>query len=110
MLVREAFLYKIRENTVILVLIMTTLSRFDLVIDADEKDALARAAALMGTTMAAFVRVAAKEKAREILERDARVTLSTKEFAAFNAAICGAFSPNPALSSALKSAKKVKRV
>ncbi|MFC2553494.1 MAG: hypothetical protein ACFNT9_06345 [Rodentibacter sp.] len=32
--------------------------------DAQEKDVIAKAAALMGTTMAAFVRVAAKSSAR----------------------------------------------
>ena len=42
---------------------MQTTARFDLKIDAQEKDVIAKAAALMGTTMAAFVRVAAKEKA-----------------------------------------------
>ena len=44
---------------------MQTTARFDLKIDAQEKDVIAKAAALMGTTMAAFVRVAAKEKAHE---------------------------------------------
>ena len=42
---------------------MQTTARFDLKIDAQEKDVIAKAAALMGTTMAAFVRVAAREKA-----------------------------------------------
>jgi uncharacterized protein (DUF1778 family) len=52
---------------------MNTLARFDLKIDAEEKDILARAAVLMGTTMAGFVRAAAKEKAKELLDRFLRI-------------------------------------
>ena len=40
---------------------MPAVARFDLTMDVEEKDAVARAAALMGTTMAAFVRTAARE-------------------------------------------------
>ncbi|MEO8120787.1 MAG: DUF1778 domain-containing protein, partial [Rhodoferax sp.] len=47
---------------------MTTTARFDLKLDADDKDILSRAASLMGTTMAGFVRSAAKEKAQALLE------------------------------------------
>lgn len=88
---------------------MTAVARFDLKLDADDKDLLSRAASLMGTTMAGFVRSAAKEKAQSLLEQEARVTLSKRDFAAFNAAIGGAFAPNPALQRALKAASKVKR-
>ena len=89
--------------------LMTTAARFDLKLDADDKDLLARAASLMGTTMAGFVRSAAKEKAQNLLEQESRVLLSKRDFAAFNAAISGAFAPNPALQKALKSAARVKR-
>jgi uncharacterized protein (DUF1778 family) len=89
--------------------LMTTAARFDLKLDADDKDLLARAASLMGTTMAGFVRSAAKEKAQNLLEQESRVLLSKRDFAAFNAAISGAFTPNPALQKALKSAARVKR-
>jgi uncharacterized protein (DUF1778 family) len=88
---------------------MTTTARFDLKLDADDKDILSRAASLMGTTMAGFVRSAAKEKAQALLEQEARVTLSKRDFLAFQAAISGAFKPNPALQSALTAAAKVKR-
>lgn len=88
---------------------MTAVARFDLKLDADDKDLLLRAAILMGTTMAGFVRSAAKEKAQALLDQDARVTLSKRDFLAFNAAINGAFNPNPALQSALDAAAKVKR-
>jgi uncharacterized protein (DUF1778 family) len=88
---------------------MATAARFDLKLDADDKDLLARAASLMGTTMAGFVRSAAKEKAQNLLEQESRVLLSKRDFAAFNAAISGAFAPNPALQKALKFAARVKR-
>jgi uncharacterized protein (DUF1778 family) len=88
---------------------MTIAARFDLKLDADDKDLLARAASLMGTTMAGFVRSAAKEKAQSLLEQESRVLLSKRDFLAINTAIGGAFSPNPALQAALKAASKVKR-
>lgn len=88
---------------------MTTTARFDLKLDTDDKDLLSRAASLMGTTMAGFVRSAAKEKAQALLEQESRVTLSKRDFLAFHTAIHGAFQPNPALQSALTAAAKVKR-
>jgi len=88
---------------------MTVAARFDLKLDADDKVLLSRAANLMGTTMAGFVRSAAKEKAQALLEQESRAMLSKRDFLAFNAAIKGAFAPNPALRAALEAAKKVKR-
>ncbi len=88
---------------------MNTLTRFDLNIDVEEKDMLARAAVLMGTTMAGFVRAAAKEKAKELLDREPRVTFSARDFRAFANALDGAFKPNAALKRAA-AARKVKRV
>lgn len=89
---------------------MSTLARFDLKIDAEEKDMLARAAVLMGTTMAGFVRAAAKEKAKELLDRESRITFSARDFRAFANALDGAFKPNAALKRAVTVARKVKRV
>lgn len=89
--------------------LMTASARFDLKLEADDKDLLARAASLMGTTMAGFVRSAAKEKAQTLLDQERRIMLSRRDFVAFNAAINGAFSPNPALQGALTAASKVKR-
>jgi uncharacterized protein (DUF1778 family) len=78
--------------------------------DADEKAIVAKAAALMGTTMAGFVRAAAKEKAQVLLEREARITLSARDFASFARALDTAFAPNPALEEALTQARrKVRR-
>ena len=88
---------------------MPAVARFDLKMDAEEKDAVSRAAALMGTTMAAFVRIAAKEKARELLDQEARITLTQQDFQAFAKAINGAFAPNAAMKRAITAASKVKR-
>ena len=88
---------------------MASIARFDLKLDPHDKDLLSRAATLMGTTMAGFVRSAAKEKAQSILDQESRVTLSQRDFAAFNTAIAGAFAPNAALQKALASAAKVPR-
>lgn len=88
---------------------MTTTARFDLPIDAADKDIIARAASLMGTTMAGFVRSAAKEKAQDLLDSESRITLSQRDLNAFAAALSGAFTPNAALKSALTAASQVKR-
>ncbi len=58
---------------------MATSARFDLKLDKREKTLFARAAELMGTTMAGFVRAAAKEKANALIEQETRTTLSGKE-------------------------------
>ena len=89
---------------------MTATARFDLKLDASDKDIFLRAATLVGTSMAGFVRAAAKEKALALLDEQSRVTLSQRDFAAFSAAINNAFAPNPALKGALAAAKRVKRV
>jgi len=88
---------------------MTTTARFDLKLDADDKDLLSRAASLMGTTMAGFVRSAAKEKAQTLLEQESRISLSKRDFEDFQTAIAGAFTPNAALQKAIKATSKVKR-
>ena len=85
---------------------MTARARFDLTMDADDKDIVARAAALMGATMAGFVRAAAKEKALTLLDSESRVTLSKRDFAAFSKALNDAFTPNRALKGAIAAAKK----
>ena len=89
---------------------MSVAARFDLKMDADEKAIVAKAAALMGTTMAGFVRAAAKEKAQVLLDRETRLTLSARDFAAFAQALDSAFAPNQALKAALALARrKVRR-
>jgi uncharacterized protein (DUF1778 family) len=89
---------------------MSIAARFDLKMEPDEKAIVAQAAALMGTTMAGFVRAAAKEKAQFLLEREVRLTLSQRDFAAFTQALDTAFTPNPRLKDALtKARRKVRR-
>jgi uncharacterized protein (DUF1778 family) len=88
---------------------MTAVARFDLTMDASDKDVVSRAAALMGTTMASFVRTAAKEKARELLDRESRITMTARDFEAFTQALNGAFQPNAALQKAMSAARKIKR-
>ena len=88
---------------------MTTVARFDLTMDASDKEVVSRAAALMGTTMAAFVRTAAKEKARELLDRESRITMTAQDFETFTQALDGAFQPNAALQKAMSAARKIKR-
>lgn len=85
------------------------IARFDLKMDVEEKDVISRAASLVGTTMAAFVRTAAKEKARELLDKESRITMSAQDFSAFHAALNGAFQPNAALQNAMNLANEVRR-
>ena len=88
---------------------MPAVARFDLTMDVEEKDVVSRAAALMGITMAAFVRTAAKEKARELLDRESRITMTAQDFHAFTMALNEAFTPNAALQNAMSVARGVKR-
>ena len=48
---------------------MTATARFDLKLDADDKDLLSRAASLMGTTMAGFVRSEPRKRRRPCWSR-----------------------------------------
>ena len=88
---------------------MTTAVRFDLKLDKREKSLFARAAELMGTTMAGFMRAAAKEKANALIEREARITLSESEARRLLDALDAPFQPNPALRKALEAAERIKR-
>lgn len=90
--------------------VMHTVTRFDLTMNANEKEFVARAAALKGVTMASFVRSAAKEKARQLLAQETQVTMTSQDFQAFTAALNSAFMPNTALQNAINLAHQVKRV
>lgn len=63
----------------------------------------------MGTTMAAFVRAAAKEKARVLLEQEQRIALSPRDMSALAGALDNAFAPNRALRAAIKRARATVR-
>jgi uncharacterized protein (DUF1778 family) len=84
-------------------------ARFDLKLDQDDKELFSEAAALMGTSMAGFVRAAAKEKARYIIDQEARLTLSKQDFLAFSTALDNAFAPNKPLQEALDTARQTVR-
>jgi len=84
-------------------------ARFDLSIGVEEKETVAHAATLMGTTMAAFIRLAAKEKAREVIERESRVSMSARDFQDFVVALESPPPANAALKRALQAAREVKR-
>lgn len=85
--------------------------RLDLKLSAADKQLLAQAAAIQGVSMAAFVRLAAKQCAAEAIQRDQQISLSRQDFKAFHAAIAEPFVPNAALSDALEQARtRVSRV
>lgn len=88
---------------------MTTSARFDLKLDKDDKELFSQAAALMGTSMAGFVRAAAKEKARSLIDQESRLTLSRRDFSTFSAALDRAFAPNKPLQDALDTARQFVR-
>ena len=85
------------------------IARLDLTLDTADKDIVARGTALMGTTMAAFVRAAAKEKAQQLIDRETRIEMSAHDFDAFAAALNQPWQPNAALQRALQAADAVKR-
>jgi uncharacterized protein (DUF1778 family) len=80
--------------------------RLDLKLSAADKHLLAQAAAIEGVTMAAFVRLAARQRAAEAIQRDQQITVSQRDFKAFHAAIARPFEPNPALRDALEQAHR----
>lgn len=88
---------------------MSTPARFDLKLAKDEKELLSQAAALMGTTMAGFVRTAAKEKARALVEQERRVALAPRDLEIIATALDSAFAPNKALKAAMKRARETVR-
>ena len=88
---------------------MTAQARFDLKLDKNDKELFSEAASLMGTSMASFVRAAAKEKARSVIDRQTQLTLSQRDFQAFSAALDQAFVPNEPLQEALDSVRKTVR-
>jgi uncharacterized protein (DUF1778 family) len=88
---------------------MATTARFDMKLDQKDKDLFSQAATLMGTSMAGFVRAAAMEKARFLVDQESRLTLSRRDFRALNAALDKAFAPNPALQQALDTARQTVR-
>lgn len=61
------------------------------------------------TIMTQFATTAVKKNARNLLKQQSRITLTTRDFQDFTAALNAPFNPNPALQNALSLARKVKR-
>ena len=59
--------------------------------------------------MAGFVRAAAREKARSLIDQETKFTLTRRDFNAFSAALDQAFAPNEPLQEALESARQTMR-
>lgn len=87
---------------------MSANTRLTVRLNASDKHMLSCAAALTGTSTGDFIRAAAKEEALAVLKRQAHVSLTQRDFAAFTAAISNTFTPNPALKAALAAVKQVK--
>jgi len=85
------------------------LARFDLKIGHEEKEAVSHAATLMGTTMAAFIRLAATEKAREIIDKESQVRMTARDFQDFVTALDSPPPFNANLQNALIAAQEVRR-
>ena len=88
---------------------MATVAGFDLRLDENDKDLFAQAAPLAETSMAGFLRCAAKEEAQALIDREYRLTLSQREFGALIVALEEEFAPNKHLRGALDCARRTVR-
>ena len=89
---------------------MKNTQRFEMVLNASDKYAINLAAELAGTTMANFVRSAATEKARLIIDKETRISLNQEDFSKFADALSGGFKPNKALKKAMEKAGNIEVV
>ncbi len=83
--------------------------RFELKLEEHDKENILKASALAGMTMATFVRTAAQEKARMMLDQESRIALSQRDFEALTESLDQAFAPNTALQKALQAAQSIGR-
>lgn len=89
---------------------MTTVTaRLDLRLDVQDKERIARAAALRGMAVSAFVRAAVMREADTALAAETVALLSEQESRRFLAALDGPFQPNERLKQAMNAAKRVPR-
>lgn len=85
--------------------------RLDLKLSTADKQLLAQAAAIEGLSMAAFVRLAARQRAAEAIQREQQLLLSQRDFTAFHAAIGQPFAANAELEVVMEQARtRVRRV
>jgi uncharacterized protein (DUF1778 family) len=91
--------------------VMATTDRLDLKLSSSDKQRLQQAAAIKGFSVAACVRLAAKQRAAEAIQLDRAVSLSRRDYETFQAALAEPFRPNEALLQALNQLHaRVKRV
>lgn len=83
---------------------MTTAARLDLRLEARDKDRIAKAAALRGMAVSAFVRDAVLREADTTIAADTMATLSAQESRRFLAALDEPFRPNDRLQKAMDAA------
>ena len=83
------------------------LDRVDIRLGSDDKGMLQLAASYEGMSMAAFIRKAALDVARSVLERNERITFSREEARRILAALDQPFEPNAALNKAMKAAEAI---
>lgn len=83
------------------------LDRVDIRLGSEDKGLLQLAASYEGMTMASFVRKAALDVARSVLERHERISFSREEAKRILAALDQPFEPNAALSKAMKAAEAI---
>jgi uncharacterized protein (DUF1778 family) len=90
---------------------MATTDRLDLKLSSSDKQLLQQAAAIEGISVAAFVRLAAKQRASEAIQLDRAISLSRRDYETFQAALAEPFRPNEALLQALNQVQaRVQRV
>lgn len=85
----------------------TTTARLDLRLGANDKDRIAKAAALRGMAVSAFVRDAVLREADTAIAANAAVTLSAQETLRFLAALDAPLRPNARLQHAMDAAAKL---
>jgi uncharacterized protein (DUF1778 family) len=82
-------------------------ARLDLRLEARDKDRIAKAAALRGMALSAFVRDAVLREADTTIAADTVVTLSGPESRRFLAALDAPFQPNARLQKAMDAAARL---
>ncbi|XAH23751.1 DUF1778 domain-containing protein [Xylophilus sp. GW821-FHT01B05] len=85
----------------------TTTARLDLRLESRDKERIAKAAALRGMAVSAFVRDAVLREADTAIAADAVVTLSEQESRRFLAALDEPFQPNARLKKAMAAAARL---
>lgn len=83
------------------------MDRVDLRLGSNDKSMLQLAASYEGVSLAAFIRNAALDVARSVVERNERITFSRMEAQKIISALDQPFEPNEALSRAMSAAARI---